>query len=57
MGIHMEWKESHRTLTLSLAEGSRMLPPVPRQIEVKLIPSGSQRSVTFAGKPLEVKLD
>ena len=36
MGLQMSWKDSQRMLTLRLAEGSKMLPPLRRNIEVKL---------------------
>ena len=36
MGIEMAWRDAARTLTLRLARGSRMLPPTPRPIEVRL---------------------
>lgn len=54
MGIHMSWNDSRRDLTLRLAEGSRMLPRLRRNIEVKL--NGSQQSVVFDGHPTEVRL-
>jgi alpha-glucosidase (family GH31 glycosyl hydrolase) len=51
MGIQMEWDELRRNLSLSLAPGSRMLPPEPRAITVQ---SGeTTRSLTFAGKPVQ----
>jgi alpha-glucosidase (family GH31 glycosyl hydrolase) len=51
-GIRMLWSEGHRTLTLSLAAGSRMLPFVPRDIEVKL--AQMSRSAVFEGAPIEI---
>jgi alpha-glucosidase (family GH31 glycosyl hydrolase) len=53
MGLQMSWKDSRRVLTLHLAEGSKMLPPL-RNIEVKL--NEAKRQVEFAGKPVEVHL-
>jgi len=53
MGVQMDWSESHRTLVLSLAPGSRMLPPLRRNIEVKL--GETVRMLAFAGSPVEVK--
>jgi alpha-glucosidase (family GH31 glycosyl hydrolase) len=52
MGIQMAWNDAHRTLSLSLAPGSQMLPPRQRVIAVQL--AETTRSVTFAGKPIEV---
>ncbi len=53
MGIEMEWNDVHRSLKLELALGSRMLPPLRRNIEVKL--GETVRSVAFDGRPLEIK--
>jgi alpha-glucosidase (family GH31 glycosyl hydrolase) len=52
MGIQLSWNDSRQTLRLELATGSRMLPPAPRGIELKL--KGKTRSVKFAGKPVEI---
>ncbi len=53
MGIEMNWHEAERTLSLRLAAGSRMLPPRPRKLEVKLEPQ--TKSVVFAGSPVKVQ--
>jgi alpha-glucosidase (family GH31 glycosyl hydrolase) len=54
MGIQMDWRDADRTLTLRLASGSRMLPPLHRNLEIKL--AQKARSVTFDGSPLKVSL-
>lgn len=54
MGIDMAWNDARRLLTLTLAEGSKMLPPLRRKIEVKL--AEAVRQVEFEGRSLEVKL-
>lgn len=54
MGIQMEWADARRVLTLGLAEGSRMLRPASRTIEVKV--GETVRSVEFTGRKLEVSL-
>jgi alpha-glucosidase/alpha-D-xyloside xylohydrolase len=54
MGTQMVWNDARHTLKLSLARGSRMLPPLRRKLEVKL--SDRVRSVEFDGNPLEVSL-
>ena len=54
MGLKIAWKDARRVLSLGLAEGSKMLPPNTRDIEIKL--DGSVREVEFRGKPLEVQL-
>jgi alpha-glucosidase (family GH31 glycosyl hydrolase) len=52
MGIQMAWQDAKRTLTIRLAQGSRMLAPTPRNLGVKL--GQDTRSVVFDGKPLKV---
>jgi alpha-glucosidase/alpha-D-xyloside xylohydrolase len=52
MGIQMDWQDANRTLTLRLAAGSRMLPPLQRKFEVKL--ERVTRAVVFEGSPLKV---
>ena len=54
MGIQMTWNDVGKTLSLRLANGSRLLGP-PRKMVVKL--GKLSRSVTFDGKPLEVKFN
>jgi alpha-glucosidase (family GH31 glycosyl hydrolase) len=52
MGIEMRWNDARRVLKLELAEGSRMLAPGPREIEVKL--GETVRNLRFEGKAAEV---
>src|SRR5436190_15045551 len=54
MGLQMSWKDSQRMLTLRLAEGSKMLAPLRRKIDVKV--TEARRQVEFEGKPLEIQL-
>ncbi len=54
MGIQMVWHDARRVLRLSLASGSRMLPPLRRSIEVKL--GQVTRVAVFDGHPAEVSL-
>ena len=54
MGIQMAWHDARRVLKLSLASGSRILPPLRRNIEVKL--GQSTRATVFDGHPVEVSL-
>ena len=56
MGIQMVWNDQRRLLTLRLAEESRMLPPLRRDIEARVVPSKATRSVAFEGHPVEVHL-
>ncbi len=55
MGIRVAWNDRQRHLTLRLAEGSGMLAPQRREIEIRLASSKTNRRVVFAGRPLEVK--
>jgi alpha-glucosidase/alpha-D-xyloside xylohydrolase len=52
MGIRMIWNDVLRTLTLTLAPGSRMLPPLRRNISVNVL--GAQKNVTFDGNLADV---
>ena len=54
MGVHMVWHDTRRVLKLSLASGSRILPPLRRNIEVKL--GQNTRATVFDGHPVEVSL-
>jgi alpha-glucosidase (family GH31 glycosyl hydrolase) len=54
MGIDMRWDDAARKLSLRLAEGSRMLPPLKREIEVRL--EQTTKSVVFDGRAVEVTL-
>ena len=52
MGAELQWADSRRVLTLRLASGSRMLPPSPRRIEVKL--DSAVQTLDFDGRPVEL---
>ena len=54
MGVQMLWHDARRELTLSLAGGSRMLPPSPRKFEVTL--GQITRAIFFDGHPLGASL-
>jgi alpha-glucosidase (family GH31 glycosyl hydrolase) len=53
--IQMTWDDRRRRLTLALAQGTRMLPPMQRNIEVRIIPAKTTRNVVFTGRPLTVQ--
>jgi alpha-glucosidase/alpha-D-xyloside xylohydrolase len=53
--IRLTWNDSRRLLMLRLAEGSRMLPPLSRRIEVRLAPDRTARAVVFEGRPIQVQ--
>ena len=52
MGTRLNWNDAAKTLTLTLAPGSRMLPPLRRNIFVKLL--GNEKNFVFDGKRAEV---
>ena len=52
MGGELHWADTRRVLTLRLASGSRMLPPSPKRIEVKL--DSAVQTLDFDGRPLEL---
>jgi alpha-glucosidase (family GH31 glycosyl hydrolase) len=52
MGVQMAWHDSRRTLTLQLADGSRMLPPKRRRFQVEL--GADTRPLAFEGKRVEI---
>ena len=56
MRVAVAWQDSGRRLTLTLAPGSRMLPPASRTIEVKLAGQPTGKTVAFTGKPVDVRL-
>ena len=56
MGLHVQWHDAGRRLALSLAEGSRMRPPLRREIDVRVVPDRAPRRVVFEGRPLQVEL-
>ena len=53
MGVQMSWDDRRRALSLGLANGSRMLPPLRRNFEVKL--GDLTRSVVFRGRPVQAR--
>ncbi len=55
MGLATTWKDRDRVLTLKLAQGSRMLPPLTRTIEVRVAGSKDTKTISFAGKSMDVK--
>jgi alpha-glucosidase (family GH31 glycosyl hydrolase) len=55
-GIVMSWNDARRVLSLRLAQGSRLLTPGPREFRVRLVPGKEYRTVSFAGRALEVLL-
>ncbi len=56
MRIEMAWRDADRRLTLRLARGSRMLPPLRRAFDVRVAGEKQMKRVVFEGKAVEVKL-
>jgi hypothetical protein len=56
MGLDCRWSDRDRRLSLRLARGSRMLPPMHREIRVRLAGSKSDRPIAFDGRSVEIKL-
>ncbi len=52
MGVHLDWNDERRTLRFSLA-GSRLLPPLRRNLDVKLLQA--EKHIAFDGKQIEVR--
>jgi alpha-glucosidase (family GH31 glycosyl hydrolase) len=56
MGVRMTWDDRRRTLALRLTDGSRMLPPRERRIDVRVAPEKTARAIVFDGRAMEVTL-
>jgi alpha-glucosidase/alpha-D-xyloside xylohydrolase len=56
MGLEMRWSDAARRLSISLARGSRMLPPTPRELQVSLAGSTAIRAIRFDGREQSVSL-
>ncbi|HEX4951758.1 MAG TPA: DUF5110 domain-containing protein, partial [Blastocatellia bacterium] len=55
MRVQCVWNDRQRRLSLRLAPGTQMLPPLARNIAVRLAGTQATRTAVFAGKPLEVQ--
>jgi alpha-glucosidase/alpha-D-xyloside xylohydrolase len=56
MRTTIAWNDRERRLRLSLAKGSKMLPPAKRNVVVQVAGESAKRDVVFEGRPLDVKL-
>jgi alpha-glucosidase (family GH31 glycosyl hydrolase) len=56
MRIEMAWRDRDRRLTLRLAPGSRMLPPLRREIVVRVAGETATRPVVFEGKSIDIRM-
>ena len=56
MGLEMRWSDRTGRLSVSLARGSRMVPPTPRELQVRLAGSTAIQTIQFDGRPQSVSL-
>jgi alpha-glucosidase (family GH31 glycosyl hydrolase) len=56
MKLELAWRDRERRLSIRLASGSRMRPPSPRRLVVRLAGSQTLSNVRFEGSPVEVRL-
>jgi alpha-glucosidase len=56
MGIEMAWRNAGRILRLSLAPGSKMLPPIRRTFTIRIAGETKTKTAVFDGRPLEIRL-
>jgi alpha-glucosidase/alpha-D-xyloside xylohydrolase len=52
MGLDLTWQDQARRLTMRLANGSRMVPPGERPIEMQVVPEKATHPARFAGEEL-----
>ncbi|MBS1788802.1 MAG: glycoside hydrolase family 31 protein [Acidobacteria bacterium] len=56
MKVQLVWNDKRRTLSLQLAQGSKMLPPTHRDIEVRLASEKVSRKIVFEGPAITIRL-
>lgn len=57
MRLRLTWRDASRRLALRLAAESRMLPPRPRRLAVRVVPAAAtSREIVFDGNPIEIEL-
>jgi alpha-glucosidase/alpha-D-xyloside xylohydrolase len=54
MGLDLHWADANKQLSIQLAEGSRMRPPLERKLDLRIMPDGETRHAIFDGKRLEI---
>jgi alpha-D-xyloside xylohydrolase len=55
MRLAMRWNDAAKRLSISLASGSRMLPPLTRPIRVRIAGTKEEKAVVFTGKPIDLR--
>jgi hypothetical protein len=56
MRMVCEWNDARRQLSIRPAEGSRMLPPLPRRLRVRIASESSTREAVFEGRPITLEV-
>ena len=56
MGVVMDWNQASRTLSLRLAEGSKILPPLTRKIRVRSAGEERAHEIAFNGENINIQL-
>ena len=56
MGIALKWADRDRRLSMALMPGSRMRPPLVRDVVVRVAGQAATQSVKFSGRAVSVKL-
>jgi alpha-glucosidase/alpha-D-xyloside xylohydrolase len=56
MGLSFRWNDGSRQLSVALTPGSKMRPPLTRDISVRLAGSTTTRTVKFSGRTVSVRL-
>jgi hypothetical protein len=56
MRVNISWNDKQRRLSLRMANGSKMVAPMKRNIIVRVAGETVTREVTFEGRALEMKL-
>jgi hypothetical protein len=54
MRVEMDWTDSARALSLSLAPGSQLIGPSSRVLDIRVAGGTPTQSVRFTGAPLRV---
>lgn len=56
MRVEMRWRGTVRRLTLRLTRGSRAVPPIPRQVHVRIAGNSEVKTLEFTGRTVEISL-
>jgi hypothetical protein len=56
MGLRFRWADRARRLAVELTPGSRMRPPLTREIAVRVAGSSRVTNVKFSGRPVTMTI-